>query len=74
VIPLNFLGCGDSYNFYYSKVVKKSRCVSRNRNITFIINNLCWSGRRDSNPRPSAPKTDRIAYGNLSKLSGYKCF
>jgi site-specific DNA recombinase len=33
-----------------------------------------WSGRRDSNSRPSAPKTDRIAYGNLSKLSGYKCF
>jgi len=34
-------------------MARKSRCVSRNRNIAYIINSLRWSGRRDSNPRPS---------------------
>jgi site-specific DNA recombinase len=33
-----------------------------------------WSGRRDSNPRPSGPKTGQIIYGNLLKLGGNKCF
>jgi hypothetical protein len=43
-------------------------------NIVFVINTLCWSGRRDSNPRPSAPKADPIIYGNLLKFVENKCF
>ena len=35
---------------------------------------ILWSGRRDSNPRPSAPKTDPIVYGTLLKLCWNKCF
>ena len=38
----------------------KSRCVAGIANINLFINNLRWSGRRDSNPRPSAPKADAL--------------
>ena len=48
----------DRHNFAYSRDARKDRCVGRSRNIACIINELYWSGRRDSNPRPSAPKTD----------------
>src|ERR1039458_6823146 len=56
--PLNLLRGGDSYKIDYSDVAEKSRCVAGMVIITIYINGLCWSGRRDSNPRPSAPKTD----------------
>ena len=58
--PLNLLRGGDSYKIDYSDVAVKSRCVAEMVNIACIINNLCWSGRRDSNPRPSAPKADAL--------------
>ena len=58
--PLNNLESGDSYKIDYSAVVVKSRCVAGIVNIACIINKLCWSGRRDSNPRPSAPKADAL--------------
>src|ERR1035437_1847430 len=56
-IPLENLGRADSYKIDYSAVAEKSRCVTGMVNIACIINTLCWSGRRDSNPRPSAPKS-----------------
>ena len=68
-----FRGGVHSYKIDYSDVAAKSRCVTGIVNIACIINTLCWSGRRDSNPRPSAPKTDQIVYGTLLKLSGNKC-
>ena len=52
------LGQAHRLNFVYSWPARKSRRVGQNENIIFIINVLHWSGRRDSNPRPSAPKTD----------------
>jgi hypothetical protein len=55
-----FRGSGQSYKIDYGAVAGKSRCVAETINITFNINNLCWSGRRDSNPRPSAPKADAL--------------
>jgi hypothetical protein len=33
-----------------------------------------WSGRRDSNPRPSAPKAGQTFYLNLLKFVASKCF
>ena len=39
-----------------------------------IESDVKWSGRRDSNPRPSAPKADQINYGNLLKFRENKCF
>jgi hypothetical protein len=38
---------------------------------SFII---LWSGRRDSNPRPSAPKAGQTAYRILLKFVVHKCF
>ncbi len=58
--PLVFLGGNDSYKIDYSTEAPKSRCVTGNINIALNINSLCWSGRRDSNPRPSAPKADAL--------------
>jgi hypothetical protein len=43
-------GSIDRYNFDYSDVAEKSRCVAEMANIAFNINTLRWSGRRDSNP------------------------
>jgi hypothetical protein len=54
------LGGSDRLNSDYSAVAAKSRCVTGIVNIACIINALFWSGRRDSNPRPSAPHTDQI--------------
>ena len=59
-ILLIFLEGGDRYKIDYSAVAAKSRCVPEMVNIACIINKLCWSGRRDSNPRPSAPKADAL--------------
>src|SRR5258708_39302296 len=50
----------DRYKIDYTAVAVKSRCVAGIVDITCIINHLCWSGRRDSNPRPSAPKADAL--------------
>jgi hypothetical protein len=55
-----FLRGVDRYKIDYSREAVKSRCVPGIVNIAFIINKLCWSGRRDSNPRPSAPKADAL--------------
>jgi hypothetical protein len=68
-----FLGGADSYKIDYSAVTVKSRCVAEIANIVFIINDLCWSGRLDSNQRPSAPKADQNDYGILLKLLEDKC-
>jgi hypothetical protein len=59
-VPPLFLGGDDSYKIDYSAVAVKSRCVTKLADIALIINGLCWSGRRDSNPRPSAPKADAL--------------
>ena len=32
-----------------------------------MTNDIEWSGRRDSNPRPSAPKAGQTVYGSLLK-------
>ncbi len=58
--PLNLLGGDDRYKIVYIGVAIKSRCVAEIVNIHLYINNLRWSGRRDSNPRPSAPKADAL--------------
>jgi hypothetical protein len=55
-----FLGGGDRYKIDYSAVAVKSRCAAEVANKALNINILCWSGRRDSNPRPSAPKADAL--------------
>ena len=57
---MEFLGGNDSYKIDYGAVAVKSRCVTEIGNIAFVINSLCWSGRRDLNPRPSAPKADAL--------------
>src|SRR5271163_266744 len=44
----------------YSRVARNSRCLSQKGIISLIIKGLEWSGRRDSNPRPSAPKADAL--------------
>ena len=72
-LELQWVFLGDSYKIDYSAEVEKSRCVVGMVNIALIINSLYWSGRRDSNSRPSAPKTDPIVYGSLLKLSENKC-
>ena len=54
------LGSVDSYKIDYIDVVGKSRWVAKMVNIACNINKLRWSGRRDSNPRPSAPKADAL--------------
>ena len=43
-------------------------------NISLNISILKWSGRRDSNSQPSAPKTDSTVCGNLLKMAEIKCF
>ena len=70
---LIFLGGFHRYKFDYIDVAAKSRCVAGIVNIPCNINTLCWSGRRDSNPRPSAPKTDQAVCGTLLKSSDFKC-
>jgi hypothetical protein len=40
VILSGFIGGTDSYNFDYSAVAVKSRCVTENGNMAFIINIL----------------------------------
>ena len=50
----------DWHKIDYSAVAAKSRCVAGLDPIARFFNNLCWSGRRDSNPRPSAPKADAL--------------
>ena len=50
----------DRYKIDYSAVAVKSRCVPGSVNKAYIINKLLWSGRRDSNSRPSAPKADAL--------------
>jgi hypothetical protein len=53
----------DRHKIDYSSVAaKKSRCIAEIINIAFNINDLLWSGRRDSNPQPSAPKADYATY------------
>ncbi len=59
-MPPAFAGGGDRYKIDYSAVAAKSRCVAGNVNIACIINSLRWSGREDSNLRPSAPKADAL--------------
>src|ERR1019366_6272089 len=44
----------------YRPLVVKSRCVVGIVNIVIIQIFLNWSGRRDSNSRPSAPKADAL--------------
>jgi len=61
------------HDFAPRAVAEKSRCVTETAHIVLIINSLCWSGRRDSNPRPSAPKADQIVYGTLLKQVENKC-
>src|ERR1017187_4110738 len=68
-IPLENFGSADSYKIDYSAVAEKSRCVTGMVNIACIINKLCWSGRRDSNPRPSAPKADALPGCATPRLS-----
>ena len=65
---------GDRYKIIDTCVAVKSRCVAAKVYIVRNIYGLRWSGRRDSNPRPSAPKTGQTVYGNLLKLSENKCF
>src|SRR6185437_3967091 len=48
------------YKIIDTCVAGKSRCVAGIGHIARIINGLEWSGRRDSNPRPSAPKADAL--------------
>jgi hypothetical protein len=48
--PLDLRGGEHRLNSDYREVAVKSRCVAENVNIACIINNLCWSGRRDSKP------------------------
>jgi hypothetical protein len=60
-IPLEKLGGGDRYRIDYISVAETSRCAAKISNIALNIY-LCWSGRRDSNPRPLLPRsaTDRL--------------
>ena len=53
-------GRSDRYKIIDTGVAVKSRCVARIGHIAWNINGLRWSGRRDSNPRPSAPKADAL--------------
>jgi len=62
MVKFEVLGGNDSYKIDYSAVAVKSRCVAGNVNIACIINNLYWSGREDSNLRPSAPKAGHTIY------------
>src|SRR5579871_1145378 len=59
-IPFEIPKRADSYKIIDTCVVVKNRCVTCVGHITQNINNLEWSGRRDSNPRPSAPKADAL--------------
>ena len=72
--PWEKLGGADRHNSDYSCVAEKSRCVAGCGHIALTINDLWWSGRRDSNSRPSAPKTGHIVYGSLLKSGENKCF
>ena len=71
--PPVFLGGGDSYKIDYSIVAVKSRCVAEIVKIAFIINKLCWSGREDSNLRPSAPKADALPGCATPRRSNFDC-
>jgi hypothetical protein len=54
----DFFESSNRYKIVYISAEAKSKCVGQDGNIVFIITNLYWSGRRDSNPRPSAPEAD----------------
>ena len=58
--PPGLFGGSDRYKIDHSRVAVKGKCGSSMVNIACNINNLRWSGRRDSNPRPSAPKADAL--------------
>src|ERR1700735_3469591 len=55
-----FLGGNDRHKIDYTAETVKTGCVAGSEYIALIIYVLRWSGRRDSNPRPSAPKADAL--------------
>ena len=51
----------DGYALNYADYKNlKNKVKDKQLKTTIIIRYLCWSGRRDSNSRPSGPKPDAL--------------